>query len=87
MSALPPKADMCSALAHVRFVPIADTTAAGLAATHALPRWLLRRVEPKELLARAVRTASPNPIHYAMPEGTFANLSYVKLHIFRAVIL
>ena len=24
MSALPPKADMCSALAHVRFVPIAD---------------------------------------------------------------
>src|SRR4249919_199293 len=24
MSALPPKADMCSALTHVRFVPIAD---------------------------------------------------------------
>ena len=24
MSALPPKADMCSALVHVRFVPIAD---------------------------------------------------------------
>ena len=24
MSALPPKADMCRALAHVRFVPIAD---------------------------------------------------------------
>ena len=24
MSALPPKADMCSALANVRFVPIAD---------------------------------------------------------------
>ena len=24
MSALPPKADMCSALAHVRYVPIAD---------------------------------------------------------------
>ena len=24
MSALPPKADMCGALAHVRFVPIAD---------------------------------------------------------------
>ena len=24
MSALTPKADMCSALAHVRFVPIAD---------------------------------------------------------------
>ena len=24
MSALPPKADMCSALAYVRFVPIAD---------------------------------------------------------------
>ena len=24
MSALPPKADMCSALAHVCFVPIAD---------------------------------------------------------------
>ena len=24
MSALPPKADMCSALAHVRFVPKAD---------------------------------------------------------------
>ena len=24
MSALPPKADMCSALADVRFVPIAD---------------------------------------------------------------
>ena len=24
MSALPPKADMCSAKAHVRFVPIAD---------------------------------------------------------------
>ena len=24
MSALPPKADMCSALGHVRFVPIAD---------------------------------------------------------------
>ena len=26
MSALPPKADMCSALVHVRFVPIADIT-------------------------------------------------------------
>ena len=26
MSALPPKADMCGALAHVRFVPIADMT-------------------------------------------------------------
>jgi len=25
MSALPPKADMCSALAHVRWVPIADS--------------------------------------------------------------
>ena len=24
MSALPPKADMCGALVHVRFVPIAD---------------------------------------------------------------
>jgi hypothetical protein len=24
MSALPPKADMCSALAHVRFVPCVD---------------------------------------------------------------
>jgi hypothetical protein len=24
MSAIPPKADMCGALAHVRFVPIAD---------------------------------------------------------------
>ena len=27
MSALPPKADICSALAHVRFVPIADMLA------------------------------------------------------------
>ena len=27
MSALPPKADMCGALAHVRFVPIADIAA------------------------------------------------------------
>ena len=27
MSALPPKADMCSALADVRFVPIADIEA------------------------------------------------------------
>ena len=27
MSALPPKADICSAQAHVRFVPIADTLA------------------------------------------------------------
>ena len=27
MSALPPKADMCSALGHVRFVPIADIRA------------------------------------------------------------
>ena len=26
MSALPPKADMCSALAYVRFVPKADTS-------------------------------------------------------------
>ena len=26
MSALPPKADMCGALAHVRFVPIAEMT-------------------------------------------------------------
>ena len=26
MSALPPKADMCSAIRHVRFVPIADMT-------------------------------------------------------------
>jgi hypothetical protein len=30
MSALPPKADMCSALAHVRFVPIADIAPAEL---------------------------------------------------------
>jgi hypothetical protein len=28
MSALPPKADMCSALGHVRFVPIADSRTA-----------------------------------------------------------
>ena len=28
MSALPPKADMCSAQAHVRFVPIADSCTA-----------------------------------------------------------
>jgi len=28
MSALPPKADICSALAHVRFVPKADKKAA-----------------------------------------------------------
>ena len=28
MSALPPKADMCGALGHVRFVPIADSCAA-----------------------------------------------------------
>ena len=27
MSALPPKADMCGALAHVRLVPIADIAA------------------------------------------------------------
>ena len=27
MSALPPKADMCSALGYVRFVPIADIQA------------------------------------------------------------
>ena len=27
MSALPPKADMCGAQAHVRFVPIADIAA------------------------------------------------------------
>ena len=30
MSALPPKADMCGALAHVRFVPIADMCKCGL---------------------------------------------------------
>ena len=30
MSALPPKADMCSALAHVCFVPIADIAPAEL---------------------------------------------------------
>ena len=28
MSALPPKADMCGALGHVRFVPIADSCTA-----------------------------------------------------------
>ena len=34
MSALPPKADMCGALAHVRFVPIADINdMSGAAAT------------------------------------------------------
>ena len=30
MSALPPKADMCSALADVRFVPIADISQVSL---------------------------------------------------------
>ena len=30
MSALAPKADMCSALAHVRFGPKADTRCAGI---------------------------------------------------------
>ena len=30
MSALPPKADMCSAQAHVRLVPIADSRSAAI---------------------------------------------------------
>src|SRR5215470_5435061 len=35
MSALPPKADMCGALAHVGFGPIADSCAAAIAYTFA----------------------------------------------------
>ena len=34
MSALPPKADMCGATAHVRFVPIADIDATSTLDTH-----------------------------------------------------
>jgi hypothetical protein len=40
MSALPPKADICSALAHVRFVPIADISSA-LRAMPSIRRWLV----------------------------------------------
>ena len=48
MSALPPKADMCSALAHVRFVPIADIAhpsrdSALLGGTGGLVHWLDRQ--------------------------------------------
>jgi len=34
MSALPPKADMCSALGHVRFGPKADMARRGLESPH-----------------------------------------------------
>ena len=46
MSALPPKADMCSALAHVRFVPIADIN--GLRPDSA-PLQSLRATSPEDL--------------------------------------
>jgi hypothetical protein len=45
MSALPPKADMCSALAYVRFGPIADMTLLGYW-LEALPRGLLQTPSP-----------------------------------------
>ena len=51
MSALPPIADMCSALAHVRLVPIADI--AGLTRS-------LRRREREALAARQCRAPSPS---------------------------
>src|SRR5262245_56837663 len=39
MSALPPKADMCSALAHVGFGPIADSCSAANSIAIRSPRW------------------------------------------------
>ena len=63
MSALPPKADICSALTHVRFVPIADiapsrsiTSSAGLSGACEAARqvllvavWPVRRCAPRSL--------------------------------------
>ena len=39
MSALPPKADMCSALGDVRFVPIADSCTAANSVAIRSPHW------------------------------------------------
>ena len=69
MSALPPKADMCSALAYVRFGPIADirfgkasnneTLGAGDQFQAAWPNALVTRSLRRSTLARCVRFA-PN---------------------------
>src|SRR5262245_15248547 len=45
MSALPPKADMCTAIAHVRYGPIADIVAASKLFASA---WSTRRTREKQ---------------------------------------
>ena len=55
MSALPPKADMCSALAHVRFVPIADLPAMRR-------RWLSQALQEESRSAHSEHDCgSPKP--------------------------
>ena len=49
MSALPPKADMCGALAHVRFVPIADSCSAE-------KRIVIRSLRRRERAAKEARS-------------------------------
>ena len=54
MSALPPKADMCSALMHVRFVPIADIRENDMRETERPPRSGL-----SEIQSGAIKSVSP----------------------------
>ena len=54
MSALPPIADMCSALANIRFVPIADIRENDMRETERLPRSGL-----SEIQSGAIKPVSP----------------------------
>ena len=60
MSALPPKADMCGALAHVRFVPIADI---GMEVWTLREQLLERPAERRALLPLPVRPADQMKAH------------------------
>ena len=62
MPALPPKADMCSALGYVRFVPIADIAPAGCCSERVRPIYARTRVAvgPEAFLRLGPASASPN---------------------------
>ena len=60
MSALPPKADMCGATRHVRFVPIADIAPAGCCSERVRPIYARTRVAPEAFLRLGPASAGPN---------------------------
>jgi hypothetical protein len=63
MSALPPKADMCGALAHVRYGPIADSLSAFIAVVV-----LIIKALANERLASVLNTShmvKPSPSYFS----------------------